>query len=144
MLKSFIGVLVLIISLFGNEKFTDQDMKKYLNLILDNKQKVFTTSALVKSLFSIKGRGEFETKTEYKERISNILGNGIFFVYKKIDIVKYNIDKKEIKFYTPLQGGSTWENEKPSKKLYNKGYTGIVLKLDFKNNAFPMVAKMKL
>lgn len=143
MSKIIIGLMILVISLYGHQKFTDKDMKNYSKLILNNKQNVFTTSELVKSLFSIKEKGEFETKLEYEKRVSSILGKGIFFVYKKIDTIKYNIDKKEMKFYTPLQGGSTYESKKPNKELYNKGYTGIVFALYF-NDAFPIIKKMKL
>jgi len=143
MLRIVITIFILTISLFGNEKFTNLNMRKYSNLILNNKQKVFTLSEFVKSLFSIKERDEFETKTKYDERVSKILGDGIFFIYKIINDVKYNIDKKEMKFGTLLQGSNIWENEKPSRKLYNKGYTGVVLNLDFNNNAFPIVEKMK-
>jgi len=144
MSKVIIGLMILVISLYGNQKFTDKDMRKYSELILKNKQSIFTTSELVKNLFSIKEKDEFETKSEYKKRVSKILGNGIFFVYKKINTIQYNIDKQEMKFSTPLQGGSTWVDEKPNKELFNKGYTGIVLELDFNNNAFPIVQKMKL
>ena len=92
MLRIVITIFILTISLFGNEKFTNLNMRKYSNLILNNKQKVFTLSEFVKSLFSIKERDEFETKTKYDERVSKILGDGIFFIYKIINDVKYNID----------------------------------------------------
>ena len=144
MLKIIISVMIIIVSLVGSDEFTDNDMKRYVGLILDNKQKVFTISELVYNLFLIKDRGEFETKIQYNKRISNIIGDGIFFVYKKIDKVTYDIDNNEMKFYTPLQGGSIWENEKPYKNLLKKGYTGIVLELDFNNHAFPMIEKMRL
>lgn len=143
MFKIIASLLLVVISLFGNDKFSDKDMKNYVNLILEDKQKVYTTSELVKSLFEIQARDEFETKNKYEDRINKILGNGIFFVYKKVDKVEYNIDTKVMKFYTPLQGGNTWENEKPNNELIKKGYTRVVLELDFNNNAFPIVEKMK-
>ena len=143
MFKIIVSLLLVVISLSGNERFSDIDMKNYVNLILEDKQKVYTTSELVKSLFGIQERDEFETKKKYEDRVNKILDNGIFFVYKKVDKVEYNIDTKVMKFYTPLQGGSTWENEKPNNELIKKGYTGVVLELDFNNNAFPIVEKME-
>jgi len=62
MLKIIISVMIIIVSLVGSDEFTDNDMKRYVGLILDNKQKVFTISELVYNLFLIKDRGEFETK----------------------------------------------------------------------------------
>lgn len=97
MSKIIISLVFLIIPLFGGKNFTDKDMKKYSELILNNKQNVFTVSELVRNLFLIQEKGEFETQEKYKKRISDILGSGVFFVYKKL-YAKYNIDKKEIEF----------------------------------------------
>lgn len=97
MLKIILGLMLLIISLYGDVFFTDRDMKKYSELILNNKQKVYTPPELVKTIFKIKQRGEFETKVKYQERISKLIGNGVFFVFKKLD-TKYDIDKNELEF----------------------------------------------
>lgn len=40
MFKIIASLLLVVISLFGNDKFSYKDMKNYANLILEDKQKI--------------------------------------------------------------------------------------------------------
>jgi len=145
MLKIIISLMLLIISLYGDNFFTDKDMKKYSELILNNKQKVYTPSELVKTLFKIKQRDEFETKVKYQERISNLTGNGVYFVFKELH-TKYDIDNNELEFMNIETGtfGSVI-----SKMLYaeetikKKGFSQVDYRLNNKlDEPFPLKNKL--
>ncbi len=143
MSKLIASLIIVTISLFGSEKFTDSDMKNSVLNILNNKQKVYTVPEIVNYLFSIKARGEFETKSNYKTRIDKLLGkDGLFFVYDIVSEPKYNIDTKIMKFYTPIQGGNARSSQQPNDILKKKGYTKVIFELDF-NNTFPITTKLK-
>ncbi len=144
MLRIVVSIMVLIISLFGSEKFTDQDMKKYSELILNNKQEVYTPPELVKAIFAIKQRGEFETKVKYQERISKLIGNGVFFVFKKLD-TKYDIDKNELEFMD-IEIGSSLIIRKmlyAEGKIKKQGFSQVDYRLNNKSHQpFPLKNKI--
>lgn len=130
MKKVLIILIIMIMPLIGNENFSDKDMKINVLNIVKNKQKVYTALELVEYLFSIKKRGEFELKTEYKERVSKKLNkDGIYYLVKNIKDMEYDIDSKKMSFNMYI-GYALQERQKPNLYKRMQGYTEIVYALD--------------